>query len=241
MTVVQHEDDCPLDLFEGWMPGVALRVVRPYAGDALPAAEDVDALVVLGGHMNAHADDEFAWLPGTRDLLATATEAGVPVLGICLGAQLLAVACGGAVQVEAPPGIEAGIIDVHWRPGAAEDPLLGALAARPEPTFAAATMHHDAVWDLPPDAQWLAYSQTYPYQAFRVGRAAWGVQFHPEVSAATFERWAGDETGVDAAALVRQYADRRAQVEQTGRDIAGSFAALVVARHRDRVGAGARR
>jgi len=100
VVVIEHEPSCPLDLFESWLDGVAVDVIRPYAGAAVPPSAD-DGVIVLGGHMSAYDDDLAPWLPAVRDLLATSVADGVPTLGICLGAQLLAVACGGTVEVAA--------------------------------------------------------------------------------------------------------------------------------------------
>lgn len=245
LTVIEHMASCPLDRFADWLgetPGLEIRTVRPWAGDAVPALADLgDGLLVLGGQGDAYDDQGSPWLPATRTLLAEASAAGVPTLGICLGAQLLAVATGGRVQVAAPPGRESGVIDVHPRPDAARDPLLGHLAAdvpADHPLaggvlLAMPSMHADAVVDLPANAVWLASSRLYPYQAFRVGAAAWGLQFHPEVSRATFAAWAEELPDVDAAAALAELDARAAQVEAGGRAIAHRFAELVRQRHGD--------
>ncbi len=226
LTVVQLDAEVPLDRFAPHLAGVEVRLVRAYAGED-PRPADLDGLLVLGGRMSAH-DDAEPGLASTRSLLADAAAAGVPTLGICLGAQLLALATGGRVDVAAPPGREAGVVDVRWRPEAASDPLLGALA-RDGRSTPMPSMHADAIVDLPRGATWLAASRTYPYQAFRVGDRAWGVQFHPEASPATLRRWtalAGDDEAtaaeIDAAATA---ADER--VAPDGARIAATFATLV--------------
>lgn len=242
LTVIEHMPSCPLDRFVPWFdetPGgpPAVRVIRAWAGDTVPtsAAEIGDGLVVLGGQGDAYDDAGSPWLPAARELLADAARTGVPTLGICLGAQLLAVATGGRVQVGAPPGRESGVIDVHPRPHATGDALLGGLAAAVHADhplaggvlLAMPSMHADAVVDLPPGAVWLASSRLYPYQAFRVGAAAWGLQFHPEVSEETFAAWAEEHDDVDTDAVVAQLRERSAEVAAGGRTIAETFVEIV--------------
>ena len=170
ITVLQHSADVPLDLL-GAALGDGVRLVRLDLGEPVPAAEEIGpGLVVLGGHMSAYDDAAAPWLPATRALIAAAVDAGIPTLGVCLGAQLLAVATGGTVTVSAPPGLEAGVIDVRWRDGAQDDPVLGAVVRAVGDTGTrAVSFHADAVSELPAGAVWLGFSQQYPYQAIRAG------------------------------------------------------------------------
>lgn len=230
VLVVQHEAACPIDRLGGWLAEAGTQVVlcRPYEGDPVPQRVAQDGLVVLGGHMGALDDEPAPWLPAVRDLLAVSVGDGTPTLGICLGAQLLAVACGGRVEV-GDPGIEAGVVDVHWRPAASRDPLVAGLPAPlPGPS-----MHLDAVVELPAGAAWLGETGLYPHQAFRVGAAAWGVQFHPEVSLATFRTWAahhdGDWSawGLDGGQVVGQLERRFEEVTRAGRALGHRFADVI--------------
>lgn len=229
VLVLQHEDGCPVDRLGGWLAeqGVELVLCRPYAGDPVPARVPTDGLVVLGGHMGANDDAQHAWLAPTRALLAASAADGTPTLGICLGAQLLAAACGGRVEVGAG-GIEAGVAEVSWRPEATGDPLFGGLPPYPGPS-----MHLDAVVELPPGAVWLGETAAYPHQVFRVGAAAWGVQFHPEVSVPTYTQWGRhhredwDRWGIDGEAVVGAVAQRTDEVADAGRELARRFAGLL--------------
>lgn len=234
MTVVQLDAAVPLDRFADHLDGVDVRLVRAYAGEQPGDADQLDGLVVLGGNMSAH-DEHEPGIPETRALLADAARAGVPTLGICLGAQLLAVATGGRVDVAAPPGREAGVVDVRWRPEAAADALLGALAADARST-PMPTMHADAVVDLPRNATWLAASRTYPYQAFRVGDAAWGLQFHPEASPELMDAWSADagDAPEERAAIAEAVRAADDVVRVEGARIARAFAGLVALRAADR-------
>lgn len=155
--------------------GHRVDVARVDLGDRLPKdLSGVDALVVMGGPMSARSDDDFPTRSAEIDLLISAVEAEVPVLGVCLGAQLLAVAAGG--QVRPGHGAEIGWGRIVRTPDAASDPLFG-----PMPPEIDVLHWHGETYDLPPGAVHLARSDAYEQQAFRVGTCAWGLQFHLEV------------------------------------------------------------
>lgn len=197
VLVVEHGAEAPLGRLDPL--GADVDVRRAWAGEALPAdLAGCSALVVLGGAMAAWEDDVAPWLPATRHLLALAVAEGVPVLGVCLGAQLLALATGGRVE-RGERGLEAGLLDVTATADADDDALVGPLARAPGRRWLAAQAHGDAVTRLPDDAVLLAGSAAYPVQAFRVGRAAWGVQYHPEATRASLATWF-DESGPALAA-----------------------------------------
>ncbi|WP_211319411.1 type 1 glutamine amidotransferase [Quadrisphaera granulorum] len=195
VLVVEHEVGCPLGRLEPLLAEARLDIRRPWAGDPLPSGRDaldgVDALVVLGGEMAAWDDDVAPWLPATRALLARAASGGVPALGLCLGAQLLALATGGRVERGAV-GPEAGLLPVRASAAGRSDALVGAVVASLGQEWTAAQSHGDAITALPADAELLASSDLYPVQALRVGERAWGVQYHPEVVPADLLRWLRD-------------------------------------------------
>jgi len=145
-------------------------------------ARDFSAIIAMGG--NAHAwEEKVPLLQAERGLLHDAVEKGVPVLGICLGGQLLARALGGDVREAEQP--EIGWLDIAPTEDAAEDPVLGHMTA-PTGVY---QWHHDVI-ELPPGALRLASSPLAENQAFRAdGEDAWGIQFHPEVDAQLFETW----------------------------------------------------
>lgn len=230
LLVVQHEDRVPLGRIP--FPGLPVQVVRPDRGEPLPEAPgDHCGLVVLGGTMAAWEDDVAPWLPATRALLARAVDAGAPVLGICLGAQLLALATGGRVE-RGDRGPELGVIELRAAAGAAAgDPVVGGLGAR----WLGPSGHHDAVTRLPPGAVLLASSAEYPHQAFRLGPRAWGVQYHPEVPAGVFADWMASDRDVLAArgttpeALVARFQAVDGELARLAAAHGTAFAAAVTA------------
>ena len=227
IAVVQHEDACPLGLFGGWLreAGTDITVSRPYRGEPLPNLADVDGLVILGGSMSATDDGRAPWLPAVRRLLAEAVTDARPTLGICLGHQLLAVVGGGVVAPN-PAGKQMGVLPIGLRRAAAADRLLGRLTEHRSPR--SVQWNDDVVVRMPPGAQLLAATPEGVPQALRLGDAAWGVQFHPEVDAAIVTAWAeehGPATPVQAAALV-DIAARAAVTEATGRVLAAAFASV---------------
>lgn len=152
---------------------IAIRVVDPRRGDALPDAAGVAGAVVTGSH--AMVTERHEWSEATAVWMAGLVARGVPLLGICYGHQLLAHALGGEVGFH-PGGMEIGTTVIHRIDAAAEDALLGAMPSQ----FAAHTVHAQTVLRLPPQAVLLAHNDFEPHHAFRVGASAWGLQFHPE-------------------------------------------------------------
>src|SRR5690606_6616236 len=164
------------------VPCVQRSIVAERAPE-LPPAGDLAGLVVMGGPQDANDDARYPGLPAERRLLADAVGAEVPVLGVCLGMQLLAVALGATLHLR--HGRELGFAPVELTARGAEDPVLGPFARERAATFL--HWHSDAV-ELPRGAELLAATPITPVQAFRIGSAL-GTQFHPEGDAALLERW----------------------------------------------------
>lgn len=183
ITFIQNADDAP--------PGHAgrvsaergheIEVVHPRHGEELPDLGTVDVVVVLGGEMGAYDTAEFPFLIDQKRFLSRAVDAAVPVLGICLGSQLLADALGGsAYRAETP---EVAFTTIEAQPGS-DDPVVGVLSRR-----RSLVLHRDT-WTLPPGAELVGSTEGFR-QVFRYGSAL-GIQSHPEVSAEIVQSWFDD-------------------------------------------------
>jgi GMP synthase-like glutamine amidotransferase len=188
LVVQNHPSDDPRLLGE-WLvqAGLDLDVVRLYDGAALPGElTGYAAFVVLGGAQSVVAGaPREPWFDRLESLLRKAVRDGLPTLAVCLGAQLLAAATGGTVEVS-EAGPELGPALVAKRDVAEKDPLFGLTPMLPD----VVQWHFDEVTELPLGAVLLATTGGRPVQAFRVGERAWGVQFHPEADAAMVAAWA---------------------------------------------------
>lgn len=232
LLVVQHEAVTGPGWWGRWLgeSGLELDVVRADER-AVPGLEGYAGLLVLGGAMAPQDDVACPWLPAVRERLADAVRRGLPTFGICLGAELLAVACGGAVR-RGVAGPELGVCDVELAPAAVDDPVLGVL---PD-TSRVLQWHWEEMHELPPGSVLLAGSARYPHQAFRVGSSAWGVQGHPEVTPAIAAAWGREDSpllqaaGRSAGELVAELDTATDELVRTWRPVAQAFAALVARR-----------
>jgi GMP synthase-like glutamine amidotransferase len=220
MLVIENDLTGPVARLGDWLrnAGVELDVRSGPAGQSLPSdLSGYSALVVMGGA--AGSADPSPWLTHSRNLLGEALREQIPALGVCLGAQLLAVAAGGRVERADIP--EYGAHLVAKRQAAASDPLFGSLPITPD----VMQWHTDAVTQLPQGAVLLATSATCEVQAFRVGGRAWGLQFHIETTPEIVAAWAAQ----DAELLVDYETDtmlaRAALVHDDMAEVWTSFAA----------------
>jgi GMP synthase-like glutamine amidotransferase len=185
--------------------GQELAMTPWHDGAGAPDLAKVDGLIVMGGPMNIYEHRAHPWLPAEKEFLARALEQGRPVVGICLGAQLLADVLGGRVHQN--PVKEIGWWPVKWRAAARTAPGWDFLPRASTP------LHwHGDTFSLPPGAQWLAETGECPRQAFAWGRQALGLQFHLEANETSLKaliKNCGDELTpggpkVQTAAKLRQ-------------------------------------
>ena len=164
--------------------GVEREVVEIDTGDPLPDWSEFDGIIAMGGPMSVNDEADHPWLVEEKRWVAEAVRAGKPFFGACLGVQLLASALGAPVYPLAEA--EVGLLPVIRTQEGVVDAVIGGLA---EPLV---TMQwHGDTFDLPEGAVLLASSPAAPNQAFRFGDAAYGIQFHLEVTPEMAEQWAG--------------------------------------------------
>lgn len=207
--------------------GIATETIRTFANDRVPDDMDGrDALVVMGGPMGVYEQEKYPHLRNEIGLIRNALETSKPILGICLGSQLLAAALGSEVS---PARKEIGWFPVTLTDDAAVDPLWRDAGR----SFTPFHWHGDA-FDLPPGATLLAASALTPCQAFRHGESAYGLVFHMEMDDGMVRGMVVafsaelEEAGGDAGAILGQAARAVPEMNRIGRQ--------VFARWADRIG-----
>lgn len=187
LLVFQHVPSEPLGVLDRMFKdaGFRIRYVNfKRNGDVAVSVGRYNGLVVLGGPMSADEVDRHPHLQFEQEAIRTAIGDGIPVLGICLGAQLIAASSGGRI-------LRRGAVEFGWRrvtptAAGAVDPLIAHLDGGAE-----IFQWHSDTFTLPESAEHLAASADCRYQAFRIGECAYGFQFHLEADRALIRRWAG--------------------------------------------------
>lgn len=220
MLCVHHEAPLHGGAYDEIIQGAGHEVVRwaPFSGEPEPGLAGVGAVVVFGGEVHPDADETAPWLAGEVDLVGRAIVDGVPLLGLCLGAQLIARASG--AWVGPAPVSEVGWYRVELSDSGLADPVVGALGG-PADAF---EWHH-YTFELPDGAVELARSERAP-QAFRLGDRTWALQFHPEVTRELIYEWTYDAPDeVDGSADdLRAETDRRIEEwSRVGRQLCLAF------------------
>jgi GMP synthase (glutamine-hydrolysing) len=232
LVVLQHIACEHLGLIEPLLKerGAEFRYVRPFAGEAVPKdLSGWNGVIALGGPMSANDGDRPGFIADELRLLAQALDQGAPLLGVCLGAQMIAKAAGAAVR-------RGGQKEIGWYPltltvEGAQDRVLAGL---PEtfPVF----QWHGETFDIPRGAVRLAGSERFPNQAFRLGEKVYGLQFHLETTAPMIREWLDlyrDEhaacggTVQDRAAVLAATVEHGPACERRAREVFGRWLDLI--------------
>lgn len=228
VLVIQNNADTTLGQIETALTerDADIAICKAYDGAVLPDAE-FDALVVLGGMQNALADETSPWFPDLVQRMRRYAESGRAVLGVCLGSQLLARAFGSENLIGVTH--EFGWTSVMLTEDGQADPMLGGL----DPIFTTFQWHDDT-FVLPRGATRLAGNDATHNQAFRIGRAAYGIQFHFEADRKLIAHW--NETNASYLAerepgwpqrFHDEQASHGAVADDNGRRIARAWVALI--------------
>ncbi len=217
---ITHGPSVPGGVFDEVVEAAGHELERwsvPLGGAPQPPGS-YGAVMVFGGAMHPDQDEHFAWLRREADFLQQALDGDVPLIGVCLGAQMLARAAGAWVALARAP--EIGWLGVELTPEGRTDPVLGVLPPRTE-----AFQWHRYTFGIPDGGTELARSEICT-QAFRVGRHAWGLQFHAEVTLSMVEAWtseAASELHVTVEEFLAATQDRIETWNEQGRKLCAAF------------------
>jgi GMP synthase-like glutamine amidotransferase len=222
---VVHQRDAGSGVFGEAALAAGHEVVEWLPAEQRFSPNGFDAVMVFGGAMNVDEEDRYPWLAGEKRLLRELVGSGTPMIGVCLGAQLVAEAAGASPGRAPEPEIGWG--DVELTPEAGDDPVLGALPER-----FLAFQWHSYQFPVPPGGVALARSPVC-LQAFRAGAATWGIQFHAEVTRESVGQWLADwrkdpdavRIGLDPEALRAESARRINAWNSVGRELCARFLA----------------
>ncbi len=239
IIAIQNGAAGPINLVGKWLAemGFEIRTIHAYASQPLPKSveelrktigeADLAALIPLGGSIGALDDEKAPWLPAERALLRDAVASDLPVLGICLGAQLLGVSLDGTLGKAPQPEIGIHGISIADQ----NDPIFGPLADSTK--VPSIQWHQDMVVELPAQAHRIASSQHCSNQIYRVGRIHYGLQFHPEADPTIVRMWEkkADEAyqrSEKRSGIADEVANHMERLEDTWRPVIKRWGAMVL-------------
>jgi GMP synthase-like glutamine amidotransferase len=220
LYIIQNDGEVPAGIVEDELQrlGVERRHVRLHNGEALPELSADSALVVLGGAMGANDDEHYPFLTSLKRFIAQAMERDIPYLGICLGGQLLSLATGG--ELASGSSGEKGSYSIMLTDEGRGDRLFHGMGH----VFISFQWHDDS-FSIPPDGTRLAFTGTCHNQAFRVGKRAWGLQFHPEVNREIVVEWSSwsPESAARTGEYVAAFQEWEEEYLLAGRQLVENF------------------
>ncbi len=198
--------------------GVEIEVVKLYEGDPLPRGNgEFNAVISMGGPMNVYEEEKYPFLRDETTFLKEVVEAGVPVMGVCLGAQMIAKACG--KKVYRAPAEEIGWCEITLTESAGDDILFKNL-----PGSLTVFQWHGDTFDIPEGGVLLATSPVCRNQAFRY-KQAYGLQFHVEVTRNMLKEWFEDSEKKDEILL--KYDELKSDLDGNAEKIYRGFLELM--------------
>lgn len=229
ILVIQHVESEGLGIISPLLgiTGINVDTIKIFKGDGVPRnILGRRGLIVLGGPMGVYEQETYPFINAETALIESALKADVPVLGICLGAQLLAKAAGAKVYKGGAK--EIGWYKVKQTTAGVQEKLLFGFPAE----YTVFQWHGDT-FDLPPDAVNLASSELFPNQFIKVGNCAFGVQFHLEVTEPMVSQWLKlnsaevKAAGIDPAVVLEQTPVNIPSIHRLGRTMLTRFIKLI--------------
>lgn len=201
--------------------GFAFRVVNVAKNEALPPLDECQAIVSLGGPMNVYETAKYPFLAKEESFLKEALVKRKPILGICLGAQILAKITGAAIEKATTK--EIGCYDVELTPEASSDPLFEGLGQR-----LSVFQWHEDTFGIPIGGKLLAEGAKCRNQAFRFGDCAWGLQFHPEITKDMIVEWLDYyQNDLDRDKLLSDYSKIEDKYKQQAKTLYDNFCKVI--------------
>lgn len=223
IVIIKHIDIEGPGTFKEYLvsAGFAFRIVNLAKNEALPSLDECKAIVSLGGPMNVYETDKYPFLTKEESFLKEALAERKPILGICLGAQILAKITGAAVEKTTTK--EIGWCDVELTQEASSDPLFEGLGQR----FSVFQWHEDT-FGIPIGGRLLAEGAKCRNQAFRFGDCAWGLQFHPEITKDMIVEWLDYyQNDLDRDKLLNDYSKIEDKYKQQAKTLYDNFCKVI--------------
>ena len=197
-----------------------LLTIKLWDKDPLPAAFDnIAAIVAMGGPMNVYEEEKYPFLKAENEFIKEVVASGIPYLGVCLGAQLLAKACGAAVKKNRVK--EVGWSEVSGTPEGRQDKIFSLLPAK----FTVFQWHEDT-FEIPGNSTRLAFSGDCDNQAFVAGEKAYGLQFHVEATENMVKEWFGKENDAVSREILSKNSVNAVKTLRSAKTILGAFERL---------------
>jgi GMP synthase-like glutamine amidotransferase len=220
LLILEHEESEGPGIFQPLLQesGRSFKRIQLFKGAAVPGGENLQGVLIMGGPMNVYEESAYPFLAEEDRFIKQCLRNAIPVLGICLGAQLIAKAAG--AKITRAPAKELGWHEVSLTDAGMHDPLLGGCAK----TFSVFQFHED-MFDIPQSAVHIIEAPVCPHQGFRIGNNAYGLQFHLEATQEMIAEWVADQ-GADKTKIIEETGHNIILCQRHGRDFFTKFLSL---------------